>query len=56
MFQTIDTADTNLPVNLFTSEEDIAETVNSDWLVRNCCSYSFPRISIDVIWEIDDDE
>ncbi len=56
MFQTIDTAEPNFPVNLFTPEEDTSETGNYDWLIRNCCSYAFPRISIDSIWETDVDE
>lgn len=56
MFQTIDTTDTNLPVNLFAPEGDTAEAGNSDWLALACCSYSFEPFRIDCIWEADDDE
>ena len=56
MFQTIDTAEPNLPVNLFTPEEDTAETGNSDWLALKCCGYSSALYWIDSIWETDIDE
>ncbi len=56
MFQTIDTAESNFPVNLFTPEEDTAETGESDWLALICCSYWLSPISIDSIWENDVDE
>ena len=56
MFQTIDTAEPNFPVNLFTPEEDTAETRNSNWFAINCCGYQVYPISIDSIWETDVDE
>ena len=56
MFQMIDTADTNLPVNLFTPEEDTAETGESDWLAISCCNYAYYNESIDPTWETDVDE
>ena len=56
ILQTIDTADTNLPVNLFAPEEDTAETGNSDWLALRCCTYSSSTFWIDSICETDDDE
>ena len=56
MFQTIDTAEPNFPVNLFTPEEDTAETDGSDWLALSCCTYSFWPIIPDSIWETDVDE
>ena len=56
MFQTIDTAETNFPVNIFTPEEDTPETGNSDWLALNCCSYSTASFWIDPTWETDVDE
>lgn len=56
ILQTIDTADPNFPVDLFTSEEETAETGESDWLALICCSYAFPLTTIDSIWETDVDE
>ena len=56
ILQTIDTAETNFPSNLFTSEEDTPETGESDWLALNCCGYWFVPITIDSIWEINVDE
>ena len=56
ILQTIDTAETNFPVNIFTPEEDTPETGESDWLALNCCTYAFPLITIDSIWETDVDE
>lgn len=56
MFQTIDTAEPNFPENLFTPEEDSAETGESDWLALTCCSYQFYFTRIDSIWETDVDE
>ena len=56
ILQTIDTAEPNFPVDLFTSEEDTAETGESDWLALTCCSYWLHPISIDSIWETDVDE
>ena len=56
MFQTIDTAEPNFPVDLFTPEEDTAETGETDWLAITCCGYtSYPHL-IDSIWETDVDE
>ncbi len=56
MFQTIDTADTNLPVNLFAPEEDTAETGESDSFPIICCTYIVWRQALDSIWETDADE
>ena len=56
MFQTIDTAEPSFPANLFTPEEDIPETGESDWLAITCCSYIISPLAIDSIWETDADE
>ena len=56
ILQTIDTAETNFPINIFTPEEDTAETGESDWLPLNCCSYSTASFWIDPIWETNVDE
>lgn len=56
MFQTIDTAEPNLPVNLFTSEEGTPETGESDLLPISCCTYIVWRQALDSIWETDADE
>ena len=56
ILQTIDTAETNFPVNIFTPEEDTPETGESDWLPLMCCSYWFTPFGIDSIWETDVDE
>lgn len=49
--QTIDTAEPNFPVNLFTPEEDTVETSDSDWLVLTCCGYAHVPYTIDPIRE-----
>ena len=56
ILQTIDTAEPNFPVDLFTPEEDTAETGESDWLAITCCSYVISPLGIDSIWETDTDE
>ena len=56
ILQTIDTAEPNFPVNLFTPEEDTAETDNSNWLALTCCDYSVHPYLIDFILEIDVDD
>lgn len=55
MFQTIDTAEPNFPVNLFTPEEDAAETGESDLFAIHCCSYQYYYITIDSIGETEVD-
>ena len=57
ILQTIDTAEPDFPVNLFTPEEDTAEVDDSsDWLALSCCTYVVFPITIDSIWETDADE
>ena len=56
MFQTIDTAEPNFPVNLFTAEEDTAEIDNSNCLAINCCDYAHYNESIHPIGQTDVDE
>ena len=57
ILQTIDTAEPNFPVNLFTPEEDTAETGESDWLAITCCDYIvWHDYRFDSIWETDVDE
>ena len=58
--KTINAAEPNFPVNLFTSEENIeedtAEIGDSNWIPLSCCSYGTYPIVIDLIWETEDDE
>ena len=58
--KTINAAESNFPVNLFTSEEDMeedtAEIDDSNWIPLMCCSYGTYPIAIDSIWETEDDE
>ncbi len=56
ILRTIDAAESNFPVSLFTPEEDTVETDNSDWFAINCCGYQHYPIFIDSIWETDADE
>ena len=56
ILQTIDTAETNFPINIFTPEEDTPETGESDWLALNCCTYIIWHQGPDYIWETDTDE
>ena len=56
ILRTIDTAEPNFPVNLFTPEEDTTETDNSNWLAINCCDYAYYDHTIDLTWETDVDE
>ena len=56
MFQTIDTAEPNFPVNLFTPEEDTSETGESGSFAIHCCSYQYYYTTIDSIWETEADE
>ena len=56
ILQTIDTAEPNFPVNIFTPKVDTTETSETDWLAITCCGYtSYPHL-IDSIWETDADE
>ena len=56
----INAAESNFPVNLFTSEEDMeedtAEIGDSNWIPLMCCSYGTYPVAIDSIWETEDDE
>ena len=57
--KTIHAAETNLPTNLFTTEEDTEDTAEagaSNWLSLSCCSYGSYAAAIDIIWETEDDE
>ena len=58
--KTINAAEPNFPVNLFTSEEDMeadtTEIGDSNWIPLMCCSYGTYPIVIDSIWEAEDDE
>ena len=56
ILRTIDTAEPNFPVDLFTPEEDTAEIGESDWLAITCCSYITWYQGLDSIWETDVDE
>ena len=56
ILQTIDTAETNFPANIFTPEEDTPETGESDRLAITCCTYIVWRHALDSIWETDVDE
>ncbi len=57
--KTIHAAETNLPTNLFTIEEDTDDTTEPsdfNWLPLSCCSYGSYAAAIDIIWETEDDE
>ena len=53
MFQTIDSAESKFPINIFTREEHAAEIDNSGWFAINCCSYVYYDESIDPTCQID---
>ena len=58
-YKTIHAAETNLPTNLFTTEEDTGDTTEAsdfNWLPLSCCSYGTYAAASDIIWEIEDDE
>ena len=52
--QTIDAAESNFPVNLFTLDETTAGANDPNWVGINCCGYSSYPYSIDSIWETDE--
>ena len=54
--KTIHAAETNLPTNLFTIEEDTTEASDFNWIPLSCCSYGSYAAAIDIIWETEDDE
>ena len=57
--KTIHAAETNLPTNLFTIEEDTEDTTEAsdfNWIPLSCCSYGSYAAAIDVIWETEIDE
>ena len=54
--KTIHAAETNLPTNLFTIEEDTTEASDFNWISLSCCSYGSYAAAIDIIWETEDDE
>ena len=57
--KTVHAAETNLPTNLFTPEEDTGDKIEAsdfNWLPLSCCSYGSYAAAIDIIWETEDDE
>ena len=57
--KTIHAAETNLPTNLFMTEEDTEDTTEARDFNRIplcCCSYGTYAAASDVIWETEDDE
>ena len=54
--KTIHAAETNLPTNLFTPEEDTTEPSDSNWIPLSCCSYGSYAAALEVIWETEIDE
>ncbi len=57
--KTIHAAETNLPTNLSTTEEDTEDTTEASdftWLPLMCCSYGSYAAASDLSWETEDDE